>query len=191
MKKIFLATFAIVLFVSSCGFEVIYREKNDGISYQKELAAIKIQKDAGRTSQLLRNELYDTFNPESIKTEPKYYIVVKLGKSIGSSFLASTGASGRNKVTLTASYEFRDIENSELISLGTTSASDNYDVELNRYGTYTAENYAERNLVGTIAKNIRNLLVNDIIEMRKRIKRGESMYYSEEDEDVDGLDEGA
>ena len=40
-------------------------------------------------------------------------------------------------------------------------------MQLNRYGTYIAEDYARSNLVKIAALNIRNLLVNDLIELKK------------------------
>lgn len=158
--------------LSNCGFEVIYREKDSGISYTEELAAIKIQKDSQRLSQDLRNSLYDIFNPDSIKVEPKYYITLTIRESTGATFLTETGAVGRNKVTLSVNYSFYNLKTLELITTGTASASDNYDVDRNRYGTYVTKDYTISNLTKILAQNIRNLLVNDIIEMKKEKKEG-------------------
>ncbi len=167
MIKNFVKIFSLLLVISSCGFQVIYRESKSDISYEQELASIKIQKNEGRLTQELRNSLYDLFNPNSIKAEPKYFVVLTLAESIGSTFLTSTGASGRNKITLNLTYKFFDLKTGELLAKGFTSASDNYDVQLNRYGTHTAEEYTKSNLVKVLAQNIRNLLVNDIIELKK------------------------
>ncbi len=157
----------LIFSISNCGFEVIYREKDSGISYTEELAAIKIQKDSQRLSQNLRNSLYDIFNPDSIKVEPKYYITLEIQESIGGTFLTETGAIGRNKVTLTVKYNFYDLKTLELIASGTASANDNYDIDFNRYGTHVTNDYTVLNLTKVVAQNIRNLLVNDIIEMKK------------------------
>ncbi len=158
----------VIFFVISCGFQVIYDEKKTGISYEKELAAIKIQKSEGRLSQEIRNSLYDLFNPDLIKVEPKYILVLNISESISSTFLTSTGASGRNKVTLNVSYNFIDFKTGKKISSQKISVSDNYDVQINRYATEEAEEYTKSNLSKIAAQNIRNFLVNDIIEFNKK-----------------------
>lgn len=151
----------------SCGFQVIYNEKSSGISYEKELASIKIEKSSGRLSQILRSKLYDTFNPDDLKVESKYYIVLQIKESESPTFLTSTGASGRNKITISISYQLFDLATNNLVSSGSTSANDNYDVGENRYGTYVAQKFTRDNLTKTLAQNIRDLLVNDIIELKK------------------------
>ncbi len=160
----------IILFtftINSCGFEVIYSKKDGLISYEEELAKIKIQKAPGRLYQELKNNLYDLFNPDLLQLEPKYYVTIDIQDSISSTFLTTTGASGRNKITITANYTFYNLKTAEKISTGTTSASDNYDIEDNRYGTYSAQEFTKNNLTKSLAQNIRNLLVNDIIETNK------------------------
>lgn len=167
MKKIITATL-ITFFINSCGFEVIYREKENGISYEKELASIKIQKSAGILNQQIRYDLYDLFNPDSITVEPKYFLVIRTSEAIGSTFLTSTGASGRNKITLTTNYTLYRLSDGAKFASGVTSANDNYDIQENRFGTYTAEEFTKSNLTKILAQNLRNLLVNDIIEIEKR-----------------------
>lgn len=167
IKKIIASTI-IIFFIDSCGFQVIYREKESGISYEKELASIKIQKSAGILNQQIRYDLYDLFNPDSITVEPKYYLVTKTTEAIGSTFLTSTGASGRNKITLTTNYTLYRLSDGAKFAFGTTSANDNFDVQTNRFGTYTAEQFTKSNLTKILAQNLRNLLVNDIIEIEKR-----------------------
>lgn len=157
--------------VSSCGFTVIYREKDSGISYEKELASIVIQKAPGKINQEIRNSLYDIFNPDKIYVDPKYIMIFKVSESTGSTFLTSSGASGRNKVTLALDYEIIDYNTSKIIKSGSTIASDNYDIQQNRFATVTAEEYVKINLVKIISQNLRNLIVNDIIDSQERSKK--------------------
>ena len=167
-KKIFFIPL-ICLLISSCGFRVIYREGDaeNNSSYEQELATIRIQKDSGRLTQELRNALKDTFNPDYIDVEPKYILSLDMTKSVGGTFITSTGASGRNRVTLTINYTLKDAKTGDIVSIGSTVVNDNYDVQTNRYGTYVAEDYVRSNLVKIAAINIRNLLVNDLIELKK------------------------
>ncbi len=166
IKKI-LQILLISAIISSCGFQVIYDEKQSGISYEQELAAIKIQKSSGRLSQELRNTLHYLFNPDFLQVEPKYILTLTISDSISSTFTTTTGSSGRNRVTVTVKYNLLDLKTGKSIAEGTTNVGDNYDVQNNRYGTYTAENYTKLNVLKIAAQNIRNLLVNDIIEAKK------------------------
>ena len=62
------------------------------------------------------------------------------------------------------------MKNKQLISSGQTSVSDNFDVTLNRYGSYQAGNLIEVNLTKLAAQNIRNSLINDLIEAKRNCK---------------------
>lgn len=174
-----LTTF-LLLALCSCGFQVIYRDHEAGtdISYVDELASIVIKKDRTKVSQDLKNSLYDLFNPDHIKASPKYFLIVKVTQTLSSTFTTSTGSSGRNRVNLNIVYELKNLETAQVISRGSTIVSDNYDVTTNRYGTYSAEQYIQTNLSQVAAQNIRNSLVNDFIETRKKcegkgLKEGE------------------
>lgn len=159
----------ILLFsLCSCGFRIIYEERTDVVSYAQELAAIRIKKDRTRLSQELKNNLYDVLNPDYIKVEPKYFLILEASNGTGSTFITATGSSGRNSVTLSASYEFKSLETGNTISRGSTAVSDSYDVTTNRYGTYVAGEYVLSNLTKIAAQNIRNSLVNDLIEAKRK-----------------------
>jgi hypothetical protein len=166
----------IVLSLCSCGFRVIYRDtKNESeVSYTKELAAIRIKKDRSKLDQDLKNNLYDILNPDQLKGEPKYFLILSISESITPTFITITGSSGRNKITLTIQYTLKNLKNAETISSGHTSVSDNYNVTDNRYGSVTAENYLRSNLTKIASQNIRNSLVNDFIELKQRCEEAKS-----------------
>jgi hypothetical protein len=165
-------TFGILLILafSACDFQVIYKEKvkGVGITYVKDLSAIRIKKDRTKLGQELKNNLYDAINPDYIKSEPKYFLILTAKSAIRSTFTTFTGASGRNRVTLDVTYTLKNLDNAITISSGTTSVNENYDVTTNRYATYSAEQYILTNLTKIAAQNIRNSLVNDFIETRKK-----------------------
>ena len=172
LKQAFIKTFGILLILtfSACDFQVIYKEKvrGVGITYAQDLSAIRIKKDRTKLGQELKNNLYDALNPDYIKSEPKYFLILTAKSAISSTFTTFTGASGRNRVTLDVTYTLKNLDNAITISSGTTSVNENYDVTTNRYGTYTAEQYMLTNLTKIAAQNIRNSLVNDFIETRKK-----------------------
>lgn len=165
MLRIILTT--ILLTLTSCGFHVIY-DTQDTFAHMDDLAAIRIQKDRDRVSQLLKNNLYDYLNPESIAAEPKYFLNLTVTKSIHPTFITLTGASGRNKVVLNVTYTLKNLENGKVISFGNSMVNDSYDVGLNRYATHVAEESVAGNLTKVAAQQIRNSLVNDFIEVRKK-----------------------
>lgn len=164
-----------LLALVSCGFQVIYNEddKKADSSYEHELAAIVIKKDRTKLDQDLKNNLYDLLNPDYVKVEPKYFLILKTIKSLSSTFTTSTGSSGRNKIYINVDYELKNLDTGEIIAFGSTTVNDNYDVGNNRFGTYTAEEYVRLNLTKIAAQNIRNSLVNDLIEMRKKKSKKE------------------
>ncbi len=168
VKKLLILTSLLALV--SCGFQMIYNEDDKKIetSYEQDLAAIVIRKDRTKLDQDLKNNLYDLLNPDYIKVDPKYFLSLKTLKSLTSTFTTSTGSSGRNKIYINVDYELKNLDTGEIIAVGSTAVNDNYDVGNNRFGTYTAEEYAQLNLTKVAAQNIRNSLVNDLIEMRKK-----------------------
>jgi hypothetical protein len=170
LKKLIIIIFLIPA-LYSCGFQVIYKdkpEKKTDASYVNQMAAIRIKKDRNRLSQELKNNLYDLLNPDYIKVDPKYFLILAIKQTTSATYITSTGASGRNKITLDISYKLQNLETGDLISSGSTSVNDNYNITSNRYGTYTAEEYIKSNLTKLAAQNIRNSLVNDFIEAQKK-----------------------
>ncbi len=136
-------------------------------AYNEELASIKIEVSRKKINQDLKNNLENVLNPNNIKIEPRYSINISLDKNIFSTFTTSTGSSGRNKVVMIANYKLKDLVSRELIATGTTTATDDFDVENNRFANYTAEESIASNLTLIIAQNIRNLLINDIVNSYK------------------------
>jgi hypothetical protein len=186
---------SILLIINNCGFEAIYRDdiknndkikisdigqelinnikndasNNDKISfYQKELSAIKIKKNQNRISQELKNNLYDLFSPDYVKTEAKYLLSLNVEKNVISTFTTISGASGRNKIILNVSYQLKDIKNLQEIANGKTIVSDNYNITSNRFASYTADDEITLNLTKIAAINIRNNLINDLNEYHKK-----------------------
>lgn len=171
-KKMFKKFFSVFLLLSlcSCGFQVIYRDskKSSDLSYTHELAAIRIKKDRTRISQELKNNLYDTLNPDQIKVDPKYFLTLEIAETISPTLITITGSSGRNKITLKVSYILKNLQTADVISSGHTSVNDNYDISENRYGSHVIENYVRSNLTKIAAQNTRNSLVNDFIELSQK-----------------------
>ena len=81
------------------------------------------------------------------------------------------GFTGRNKIIMKVDYELRLIDNQQKIASGTLTATDNYNINSNRYGTFVAEDYFTINLTKIIASNLRNSLINDLTEYHRKQKK--------------------
>ncbi len=169
MSKKILSAFLLIA-VFSCGFQVIYEDKKNesDISYIHELAAIKIKKNRTKLDQDLKNNLYDLFNPDYTKVEPKYFLTLTTTKTLSSTFTTQTGSVGRYRIALSVTYNLKSLETGDVISEGDTIVYDNYDVTTNRYATYVTDQYVQTNLTKVAAQNIRNSLVNDLIEAKRK-----------------------
>ena len=167
MLNKFLIFLLLIFVTSSCGLQVIYKDQFDENSIAHQLSSIRIKKDRNQLAQTLKNNLYDILNPDYIKAEAKYFLELTLKTEVSLTFTNASGASGRNKVTLTVDYVLKNIKTAQIISEGKSSTYDSYDVTSNRYATYTADEYVKENLTNVVAQKIRNSIVNDISEEKR------------------------
>ncbi len=160
-----------ILFLTACGFHPIYKTDNKisdkSQAYSQELASIKVEISRKRLNQDLKNNLEKVLNPDNIKTDPRYLLSINLDRALTSTFTNFTGSSGRNKVILTATYKLKDLISGDIIASATTTAQDDFNVEDKRFANYVAEDAIAENLTFIIAKNIRDLLINDIVNNYK------------------------
>jgi hypothetical protein len=152
----------------SCGFEVIYKNHESPTSLAYTLASIKIEKKRSQLDWELQNSLYNLLNPDKINIPAKYLLTLTTTTTIGSTYITNTGASGRNRITINVNYTLTNLEKNQTISSGSTIASDNYDVSINRFGTFVAEEYVRNNILKMISNNLRNALVNDFVLLFKK-----------------------
>jgi hypothetical protein len=164
MPKNFFKIFLLIFLLSSCGFQVIYKDQYLENSMANQLASIVIRHERNQLAQTLKNNLSDTLNPDYIKTDIKYFLELDISTSVGPTFTNVSGGSGRNKVVLTVKYILKNLKTSQQISVGSTEVFDSYDVSSNRFATYTADEFIKENLTKIVAQNIRNSIVNDLVE---------------------------
>ncbi len=171
MFKIFLL---IILSLTSCGFQTIYQDqKQTAEPYVEKLAQIRIQKKRTKVDQDLKNSLYDLLNPDYIKADPKYLLVIDNKVAVSPTFITIIGAAGRYKVMFNITYDLKDLETAKTIAHGSTLVNDNYDITPNRYGTFVVDEYVRSNLTRVAAQNIRNSLINDFTQLDKEEKNDE------------------
>lgn len=157
-----------LLFINSCGFtSVYYNEKSESKTddYHNELILVKIKKYRSNISRELYRDLTGILNPHNLETEKKYLLDIKLKDKLSSTFTTSTGSSGRNKITLIANYKLTDIESGALIGYGKSDESSDFDVSYKRFANYTTEERVKLDLTELIAKDIRNMIINDLYKL--------------------------
>ena len=160
----FLFLISILSFLNSCGFKPIYyseQSKKESVDYHNELILVKIKKYRTDTDYELHKNLTKILNPYSLVTKKKYLLDIKLTNKILSTFTTSAGSSGRNKVILIANYKLTDIVSGELIGYGTSDENSDFDVSQKRFANYTTEEQTKLNLTKLIARDIRNMIIND------------------------------
>lgn len=169
-KKI-LNLITIILLVANCGFQIAKQDyentenNNDTkrkFSYQEELSKIVVQKHHSRLHQVLSNHLYQSLNSGKKTNKARYLLVVNLQNNKIGTFITSSGAVGRNKITLEAEYSLKEISTNIIIASGNVKASDNYNISENRFGTYTAEQEIAENLTKIVSNNLVDSLINDL-----------------------------
>jgi LPS-assembly lipoprotein len=164
--KLLFITLSLNLLVG-CGFQPIYKTNvKNGTNYENELAAIQIKGVQKRIHQKLKNNLEDTLNPNNIKVRKKYILSIKIQKSISATLINPTGSSGRNKVTLTATYDLKTIDSKEIIASGNAIAKDDYNIASKKFANYITQEEMELNITKLIALNIRDLLINDLFSKK-------------------------
>ena len=156
----------IILFLlNSCGFSPIYyssQSKQKNIDYHNKLILVKIKKHRSDIDHELHKNLTKILNPYNLTIQKKYLLDIKLTDQISSTFTTSTGSSGRNKVILTANYKLTDIDSQELIGYGESSESSDFDVSSKRFANYTTEEEIKLNITKVRAKDIRDMIINDL-----------------------------
>jgi LPS-assembly lipoprotein len=164
----FLFLIFILSFLSSCGFRPIYyseQSKREGLDYHNELILVKIKKYRTDIDYELHKHLTKILNPYNLVTKKKYLLDIKLTNKMLSTFTTSAGSSGRNKVLLIANYKLTDIVSGELIGYGDSDENSDFDVSQKRFANYTTEEQTKRNLTKLIARDIRNMIINDLYKL--------------------------
>lgn len=168
----------ILLFLSACGLSTMYGNTTYGTPNKnvqtippllnQELAKIAIKKDRTQISEQLRNNLYDLFKGTQTKIEPEYFLIINIAKTVTPTYTTLTGVSGRNRIVLVAKYQLKRLRDAYPVGSGSTQVSDNYNVSTTRYANYLTEEVTSNKLTQTVAQNLRNLIVNDLIQLDKK-----------------------
>ena len=95
-------------------------------------------------------------------TEKQYHLKIDTKKSVSKTIINDSGASGRDRVTLSVLYKLTDLSSGKVISRGQISVNDSFDIGGNRFANYVNKNEVQSYLTKAAAENIRDNLVYDI-----------------------------
>ncbi len=163
MNKKVILSLAAVLFVSACGFEPLYVQKqnDDGwyfggkfdSSITQEMAEVKIQPIEGRFGQQIRNHLLDLLTPKGVPQHPKYRLYAELtSKVVTQQALRRDITATSERVTYRVNYRL-EMEHDVLVN-GDSIAYVSYDLLANPYSTTMAQKKTEADAAKIIANDI-------------------------------------
>jgi hypothetical protein len=152
---------ALLLSLSSCGFQPLYSTNNEQEVSQAskifaETAMIKIDSIADRNGQILKNELLELLTPNGEPNSPKYRLKVTLGDfpSIKQG-LQSDNTASRILINASAKYSLYNADDIvQPILTGTARAKTSYNVLDDTYSSIVSKETAERRALGIIAEDI-------------------------------------
>ncbi len=163
MRKYFAVLTGAFLFLSSCGFEPLYVQKeHDNLWYfggdfdtsiSSEMAKIKVASIGGRFGQQLRNDLLDLLTPRGTPKNPQYRLdVVLTRKDVMQQALRKDITATRERVKYSVAYRLFEGDN-ELVH-GDSIAFVSYDILANPYSTTMAKKKTETDAAKIIANDI-------------------------------------
>ncbi|MBQ9731725.1 MAG: hypothetical protein IJV97_01380 [Alphaproteobacteria bacterium] len=164
MKKLSLCFLSMMVFVSACGFEPLYVQrdktgswyfggKND-TSIISKMAAIKIEPIEGRFGQMMKNSLLDTLTPKGTPKNPKYRLIVNLqSRSIVQQAMRRDITATNERVAYKVVYRMMGENNKQLLN-GDSVAYVSYDIMDNPFSTTMAQKKTEADAAKIIADDI-------------------------------------
>lgn len=140
--------------LTACGFSPLYatqhNEKTTNLTAQ-----IHINPIANYEGFKLQTQLADQLNPDKKTVPEKYDLVVTLDKPfISEQNIMEDNFSSRQRVILVAKYKLIDKATKQVLINTQTSATGAYNVAIEPYATYTANQKTQEDLVKILSQTI-------------------------------------
>lgn len=160
-----LAVSAIIIALTSCGFEPLYVEKTAGedlwyynneykTDIVQEMAQIKVEGATDRIGQMIKNELMDIFNPYGTPKCAKYFLkLAPIEKSTVQQALRDDITATREKVKYSVDYTLWSKEKGQLLK-GNSWIYLSYDLLDNPYSTTMDKKKVEKDGAKILANDI-------------------------------------
>lgn len=148
---------ALLLSVSSCGFEPLYSRKSDG-AVEPELARVKIGTISDRVGQQVHNYLLDRINRKGRPAEPLYLLSVKLTVEKVRLGIERDQTATRAKLVLVANVLLQDIATQDVLLKRTARSTNSYNIVDSTVSTRSAELDAIDRAAREVSEEIRLML---------------------------------
>lgn len=145
---------ASLLPLAGCNLRPLYGGLG-GEAVSAELAAVEISTDQNETAQYLRNRLEDDLNPDGLRVEPGYELLVELERSSSALAIQLDSTITRYDLYVLASFSLRPLGQAQPILTSAVRRVASYDVERQPYATLVAQQNAERRALVEVSREIR------------------------------------
>ena len=144
-------TMAFVL--TACGFSPLYTI-NDGETTTLT-AEISVKPIANYDGYQMENNISAMLNPAGIVASPKYDLFITIeDPTFSEQNIQNDNFSSRERMHLTARYRLVNIKTGEDVINAKTSATGAYNIAIEPYATYTAQQKVKENLVKMLSNRI-------------------------------------
>ena len=148
-----------VLSLCSCGFAPLYSDETYDQLSRVEVVEISSSDSLISEARAMREELERILNPFKLQNLPTHSLSVELSDKISSSFIQQNNMQTRMKVTIIAEYTLKDKLTEEVVKQGKVTSTDAFDIAISPYSTFVAEEETKKQLVNSIAHEIKILLL--------------------------------
>lgn len=158
MKRIMLvcAAAALGLGLSGCGFRPLYGTESTPagvVAYFEQIYVADIK--AGRTGQVLRNQLLDALTPGGTPKTAAYRLEIVLKDNKEGLAIQENSDITRYNFTLTAEFTLIDAVNNQVMNKGVSRAIAGYNVVNEQFATQIAQRDAEERAARELGEDIR------------------------------------
>jgi len=143
------------MLLASCGFQPLH---GTGESYGETSAALRqvaVAPIPERIGQLLRIELGNRLNPDSVAVAPIYSLSVSVKESRRDLAVRKDATATRANLVIAATYELSDIKTQQALLKGTVRSINSYDILDADFATLSAEADARKRAARDLATEIR------------------------------------
>lgn len=149
------ALLAAGLSLSACGLRPLYGEQSSGGSTLGELQTVRILPISDRPGQQLHNALRNEINPRGQPVDPRYRLAVNMRISKQEIGVRKDETATRANLVLTGNYQLVRTADEVLMTTGTAKSIVSYNIVDSEFGTYSAEEDAQKRGVEQLAQQLR------------------------------------
>jgi LPS-assembly lipoprotein len=139
---------AILLLLSGCGFEPVYKTSEDA---KNTLSQVAVKDVPGRAGQIFTASLKDRLNPTAQVSNPRFLLQPTVDIQIVPISIDDDGTIARFRLLFDTSYTLKDMKTEKIIQRDRIRRSSSYNISDADYSTFIAERNAIEEGAETLA----------------------------------------